>query len=168
MIRGQLSGQALSGRGKFSLLRSQPKTQTCTGLRPPRPSLLSRPTPTPSASYRKHRRPSTSSLAPDRGGARLPTGRQSHDLGLFLANHWLPSQRPRRQQAQASRCPACHFLTLRGSPTEPRSGWWAGVRTKPSSSQTEVPACPAFPGPGTRLPEPLPRVLATGSRSEPR
>lgn len=47
---------------------------------------------------------------------RCPPRGQSHDLGLFLANHWLPSQRPSRQKAQASTCPACHFLTLSEDP----------------------------------------------------
>lgn len=47
---------------------------------------------------------------------RCPPGGQSHDLGLFLANHWLPSQRPSRQKAQASTRPACHFLTLSEDP----------------------------------------------------
>lgn len=47
---------------------------------------------------------------------RCPPRGHSHDLGLFLANHWLPSQRPCRQKAQASTGPACHFLTLSEDP----------------------------------------------------
>lgn len=53
---------------------------------------------------------------------RCPPGGQSHDLGLFLANHWLSSQRPSRQKAQASTRPACHFLTLSEDPRTRSTG----------------------------------------------
>ena len=121
--------------------RKRSRASSQTGPTPPRPI------PIPSVPVTGNiKGPSASSLAPDQGGARLPTGRQSHVLGLFLANHWLPSQRPSGQQAQASRCPACHFLTLCGGHTELRSGWWAGVRTKPSSFQTRGACVPSLPG----------------------
>lgn len=93
----------VSASQAFSFPRSQPKTQEAAA---PRPAPVGR------ASCKKHKR-AGKHLGSYQGGTRLPAGRQTRDLGLFLANHWLPSQRPGRQQAQASIHPACHFLTLR-------------------------------------------------------
>lgn len=94
---------------------------------------------------------------------RCPPRGQSHDLGLFLANHWLPSQRPCRQKAQASTGPACHFLTLSEDPRT-RRGYKQRERTEgaPTSNKevsgiyipqfaqapSQTPGCLGSPGCG--------------------
>lgn len=67
---------------------------------------------------------------------RCPPGAQSHDLGLFLANHWLPSQRPSRQKAQASTRPAGHFLTLSEDPRT-RKGYRQRERTEGAATSNQ-------------------------------
>lgn len=67
---------------------------------------------------------------------RCPPGAQSHDLGLFLANHWLLSQRPSRQKAQASTRPAGHFLTLSEDPGT-RRGYGQRERTEGAAASNQ-------------------------------
>ena len=86
---------AFSFPGPSRRLRKNSKAST--QIQPAAPKL----DPVLSASYKKHKRPICQPLGPEWGGTQLSTGRQSHNLGLFLANHWLPSQRP-AGQAQAS------------------------------------------------------------------
>lgn len=126
-----------------------------------------RPTPVLSAGFKKRQRVGKH-LGPYQGGTRLPAGMQSHDLGLFLANHWLPSQSPGRQQAQASIRPACHFLTLHVEiPRDYGVAGGQGLRTKPSqlSSERCLPAPLAWPGPWLQLSGVL--ATAEGSSSKP-
>lgn len=94
----------------------------------PRPRLQLQAHPCAHASFRRHKKPSWSPLAWERH--RCPLGAQRHDVGLFLVHHWIPSQRPSRQQAQAATRPACHFLTLCGYPPGLRRGWWARSEDK--------------------------------------
>lgn len=86
-------------------------------------------------------------LALEQGGAQLPTERQSHDLGLFLAILSKPlASLPEAQQAAG---PSFHMpcLPLPGPAWRShRAQEWQGQ--SPPAFEGEVPACPAFPGPG--------------------